>query len=72
VHSIKKNRRFLAKSGEIGDGFSESRFARLTLPTGMAKPGLWRRVKKMTREWRRKPLKSLKTDSEMASAGSRF
>jgi hypothetical protein len=25
----------------------------------------------MTREWRRTPLKSLKTDSEMAGAGSR-
>ena len=39
--------------------------ARLTLPVGEARPRL-RRQEQGTREWRHKPLRSLKTDSQMA------
>jgi hypothetical protein len=67
VRSIKKNRQFLAKPAEIRYCFSESRLAQLTLPVGVARPGLWRQDRKMARKWRRNQLKSLKTDSEIAS-----
>jgi hypothetical protein len=39
---------------------------RLALPMGGAQLGLRRSGLGMARKWRRKPLKSLKTDSEMA------
>jgi hypothetical protein len=67
VRSIKKNRQFLANSEGTWYCFSEIRLARLTHPMGVARPGLRRQDRKMARKWRRNQLKSLKTDSEMAS-----
>jgi hypothetical protein len=64
---IEKNRQFLAKPATVvvllfrnGDQLGWRFLA------GAAGPGLRRRGQETTRKWLRKPLKSLKTDSEMA------
>jgi hypothetical protein len=41
ARSIKKDRQFLAKSAGDRYCFSEGRLARLALPSGEARPGLW-------------------------------
>src|ERR1700733_11019510 len=47
--------------------FQKVQEARLTLPVGDARPRLRRQEQGTTRKWRHKPLKSLKTDSQMAN-----
>jgi hypothetical protein len=61
------NRHFLDQMTSMCYCFSErNKEARLALLVGAAQPGLKRSVAGTTRKWRRKPLESLKTDSEMA------
>ena len=64
---LRKIDNFLPSRRRTGIVFQKVDFARLTLPVGVTRPGLWRQKRKMARKWRRNWLKSLKTDSEMAS-----
>src|ERR1700722_6722583 len=47
--------------------FQKVQEARRTLPVGDARPRLRRQEQGTTRKWRHKPLKSLKTDSQMGN-----
>ena len=67
VRSIKKNRQFLAKSAGTWYCFSESRLSPADASRGGSATRALAPEKEMDRKWRRKPLESLKTDSEMAS-----
>jgi hypothetical protein len=67
---IEKIDNFLPSRLEPGIVFQKDRQTRLALHVRGARPGLRRCGQETTRKSRRKPLKSLKTDSEMAIAGS--